>query len=89
MKVEIKPEDELLVQRSLDTGMFSSAEEVVHHALKTFELEQEIAADKQAISGHIDEGWEQLDRGQRLTPEESMARQEVMKAAWRNKPRGT
>jgi Arc/MetJ-type ribon-helix-helix transcriptional regulator len=83
MTVEIKPEDELLVRRSLDEGLFSSAEEVVHHALRSQEFERWIAANKQDISDHIDEGWAQLDRGESLSEEECKAQMAEMKARWR------
>jgi Arc/MetJ-type ribon-helix-helix transcriptional regulator len=53
MTVQIKPEDELLIQRLIDAGMFSSPEDVVHHALQTFELERQIAAHRQAGDGRI------------------------------------
>jgi Arc/MetJ-type ribon-helix-helix transcriptional regulator len=83
MMVEIKPEDEILVRRSLEEGFFASAEEVVHHALHAEAFERWIAANKQSISEHIDEGWAQLDRGERLTEEECMAHMAEMKARWR------
>ncbi len=83
MMVEIKPEDEVLVRRSLEEGFFSSAEEVVHHALRSQEFERWIAANKQTISDHIDEGWAQLDRGEKLTEEECIAQMAEMKARWR------
>ncbi|MEO5923346.1 MAG: type II toxin-antitoxin system ParD family antitoxin [Bryobacteraceae bacterium] len=84
MKVELKPEDELLVQRSLEVGKFSSAEDVVHHALQSLAAEEHwFQANQETISAHIDLGIAQLDRGEGMTPEESLAWLETQKDEWR------
>ena len=86
MKVELKPEDELLVQRSLKVGKFSSPEEVVHHALQSLAAEERwVQISQENISAHIDIGVAQLDRGEGLTPEESLAWLEAQKDAWRTR----
>lgn len=37
MTINLKPEDEQLIQKRLESGVFSSAEEVIHQALKSLD----------------------------------------------------
>jgi len=43
MIIEIKPEDETLIQRRLRTGAFKNADEVVHRALIALETSEPLA----------------------------------------------
>jgi antitoxin ParD1/3/4 len=88
MTITLKPEDEQLIQKRLQTGAFTSAEEVVHRALESLEAEDEwIRQNRQAIQGKIDRAFDQFERGEGLTAEESLARLEAKKAAWRSEQR--
>jgi antitoxin ParD1/3/4 len=88
MTITLKPEDEQLIQKRLQTGAFTSAEEVVHRPLESLEAEDEwIRQNRQAIEGKIDRAFDQFERGEGLTAEESLARLEAKKAAWRSEQR--
>jgi antitoxin ParD1/3/4 len=85
MTIKLKPEDEQLIQKRLQSGAFASAEEVVHHALESLDAEDEWAQqNRQAIQDKIDRAFDQFERGEGLTAEESLARLEAKKAAWRS-----
>jgi putative addiction module CopG family antidote len=40
MTVNLRPEDEKLIQKQLSSGVFQSAEEVIHRALESLEAEE-------------------------------------------------
>jgi antitoxin ParD1/3/4 len=84
MTVKLRPEDEQLVQKRLQSGAFASPEEVIHRALKSLDTEEDwLQENRQAISEKIERGLDQLERGEGLTPEESLDRLDVKKAEWR------
>jgi antitoxin ParD1/3/4 len=84
MAINLRPEDERLIQKRLPSGAFDSAEEVVHRALESLDAEQEwLQENRDAIDEKIERGLAQLDRGEGLTREESLARLQAKKAAWR------
>jgi len=88
MTIKLKPEDEELIQKRLQSGAFTSAEEVVHYALESLDAEDEwVRQNRQAIQGKIDRAFDQFERGEGLTAEESLARLEAKKAAWRSEQR--
>ncbi len=50
MTVQLKPEDEQLVQKRLQSGAFSNTDEVIHHALQTQDAEESwLALEKDVI----------------------------------------
>ena len=74
MTINLKPEDEQLIEKRLQTGVFASAEEVVHHALESLDAEEEWLQENRAvISEKIERGFAQFERGEGLTPEASLA----------------
>jgi len=88
MTIKLKPEDEQLIQKRLQSGAFASAEEVVHDALESLDAEDEWARqNRQAIQDKIDRAFDQFERCEGLTAEESLARLEAKKAAWRSEQR--
>ncbi len=88
MTINLTPEDEKRVQKRLQSGVFSSAEEVIHRALESLEAEEDwLLENRSGISGKIDLGLAQLRRGEGLTPEASRSRLEALKSAWRAEQR--
>jgi Arc/MetJ-type ribon-helix-helix transcriptional regulator len=39
MRIDLKPEDENLVQKRLQSGVFASVEDVIHRALESLDAE--------------------------------------------------
>jgi len=88
MTIKLKPEDEHLIQKRLQSGAFASAEEVVHHALESLDAEEEwVKKNREAVQEKIERAFGQFERGEGLTAEESLARLEAKKAAWRAEQR--
>ena len=72
MIVELKPELEALIQRRLASGAFSSAEEVIEHALEFLTAEENwLAENRDMIASRIQEGWDEAQRGE-LTNDEDV-----------------
>jgi len=83
MIIELKPEDEQLIQERLQSGAFASVEDVIHRALKSLEADEFwLKEGKESIHEKISRGIAQLDRGEGISAEESHAEFEKKRAAW-------
>jgi antitoxin ParD1/3/4 len=84
MTINLEPEDEKLIQKRLQTGVFGSPREVIHRALESLDAEESWLQENRAdINEKIERGLAQFERGDGLTPEESLAQLDAKKAAWR------
>lgn len=84
MTINLEPEDEKLVQKRLQTGVFGSPREVIHRALESLDAEESwLQENRGAINEKIERGLAEFERGEGLTPEESLAQLEAKKVAWR------
>ncbi|HZS46213.1 MAG TPA: type II toxin-antitoxin system ParD family antitoxin [Blastocatellia bacterium] len=89
MIIELKPEDELIIQRRLQSGAFNSVDDIIHRALESLEADEEwMAQNKESINEKISRGLAQLDRGEGLSPEESRTQFEEKKTAWTKQQQG-
>jgi antitoxin ParD1/3/4 len=83
MMVELKPEDEALVQERLRTGAFANVEEVIHYALQALEQDEVwLQENKDKIHEKIGEGIAALDRGEGIPGADSRSRLQDRKATW-------
>lgn len=83
MIIELRPEDEELIQRRLDSGAFRSVEEIIHRALETLDADETwLQESRDIITAKIERGLAELDRGEGISGEESRARLQEKKAAW-------
>lgn len=83
MKIEIKPEDEQLIQKRLQSGAFHSIEEVIHDALTSQDAEEGwLQENRSSVNAKIARGLAQLDSGQETSADVARARMEKRKAAW-------
>jgi antitoxin ParD1/3/4 len=65
MTLELKPEIEALIQKQIQSGAFSSAEEVVERALEFLSAEEDWLVDnRDQIAARIQEGWDEAQRGE-------------------------
>jgi antitoxin ParD1/3/4 len=81
--VQLTPEDEQLVQKRLETGAFTSAEEVIHDALAVQEAESAwLEENKDQINQKISRGISQLDRGEGVDGDTARARLQRREADW-------
>jgi antitoxin ParD1/3/4 len=83
MKIELKPEDEQLIQKRLQSGAFRTIDEVIHDALTSQDDEEEwIEENRVAIDAKSARGRAQLDSGDRISGDSARARLQERKAAW-------
>jgi Arc/MetJ-type ribon-helix-helix transcriptional regulator len=83
MAISLTPEDRKLIQKRMKTGLFKSAEEVIHDALASQDSEAEwLVGNKAMIHEKIARGVAQLDRGEGVSGEVAQARLQRRKADW-------
>ena len=84
MTINLEPEDERLIEKRMQTGAFGSPQEVIHRALESLDAQESwLQENRGAINEKIERGLAQFERGEGLTPEESLAQLDAKKAAWR------
>jgi len=87
MTLELKPETEALIQKQLQSGAFSSAEEVIERALEFLSAEEDWLADnRDRIAAQIQEGWDEAQRGELTDGDSVRAEMQRFKEDW-NKQR--
>ncbi len=70
MTIQLTVEDENLIQKRLQSGVFRSVEEVIHDTLRRRTPKREwLAENKEAINEKIARGIAQLDRGEGVSGE--------------------
>lgn len=83
MKIELKPEDEQLIQRRLQSGAFRSIDEIIHDALTSQDAEEEwLQENREAINAKIARGIAQIESGQGIPGDVARVRLQEKKAAW-------
>lgn len=88
MTIQLPPEDEKLIQLRLQSGVFRSAEEVIHDALASQEVEASWLLDNaSAIDEKIARGVAQLDRGEGIPGDVARTHLQQRKADWQEMKR--
>ena len=83
MEITLRPEDEQIIRRRLDSGIYSNANEVVHRALESLDAEEGwLQANREALNKKIARGLAHLDRGEGVSAEESRAQLQQRKSTW-------
>jgi Arc/MetJ-type ribon-helix-helix transcriptional regulator len=83
MTIQLTVEDEKLIKKRLQSGVFRSVAEVIHDALASQDAETEwLAENKDAINEKIARGIAQLDGGEGVSGEAARARLQQRKADW-------
>jgi Arc/MetJ-type ribon-helix-helix transcriptional regulator len=83
MKIELKPEDEHLIQKRLQSGVFHTIDEIIHDALTSQDAEEDwLQENKEAINAKISRGLAQLDAGEGISGDLARTRLQERKAAW-------
>lgn len=83
MTITLGPEYEQLITQAIETGAYQSPEEVIGRALKLLHSEYTWAhGQPDEVEEKINRAFEQFERGEFLTSEESIADMERRKSAW-------
>ena len=83
MTITLRPEHEKLVAQALKSGLYENPDEVIGRALEMLHSEHEWFQDhNQDIAEKIERAFEQFERGEFFTAEESRTDMEKRKAVW-------
>jgi putative addiction module CopG family antidote len=84
MQLNVPPDLETLINKRLSSGGYTNAEEVLRRALEAQDAEESWTdEERRALSSHIEEGYQQAERGELI--DSLQARREIltMKDDWR------
>jgi Arc/MetJ-type ribon-helix-helix transcriptional regulator len=83
MTINLRPEHERLVAPAIESGMYQSPDEVIGRALEILSLEDAWFRDNVGlIHDKIERAFEQFDRGEFYSAEESRSDMEKRKTEW-------
>ena len=84
MQLNLPPDLETLINKRLSSGAYSDAEDVLRHALEAQDAEESWTdEERRALSAHIEEGYQQAERGQLIDGDQARREIQEMKEKWR------
>ncbi len=84
MHLDVSADIELLINKRLSTGSYTNVEEVLRKALEAQDAEDRwCAEDSQLLSAHVEEGYQQAERGELLDGAAARLEIQAMKEKWR------
>jgi antitoxin ParD1/3/4 len=85
MQLTVPPDLETLINKRLSSGAYASAEEVLRRALEAQDAEESLTdEDRRALSAHIEEGYQQAERGELVDSAQARREIQAMKDDWRS-----
>jgi len=85
MQLNVPPDIETLIKKRLSSGGYNSIEDVLRRALEAQDAEESWTDDERlALSDHIEEGYEQAERGELIDGERARCEIQTMKDDWRS-----
>ncbi len=83
MTITLRPEHEQLIAEAMRTGAYQNPDDVIGRALEMLHTEDEWLHDqKDSIGAKIERAFEQFERGEFFSAEESRADMEKRKRDW-------
>jgi len=84
MQLNVPPDLETLINKRLLSGAYSDAEDVLRRALEAQDAEESWTdEERRALSAHIEEGYQQAERGELIQGAEARREIQAMKERWR------
>ena len=84
MQLNLPPDLETLINKRLSSGGYANAEDVLRRALEAQDAEESWTdEERRAISAHIEEGYQQAERGELIDAEQARREIHAMKNKWR------
>ena len=84
MQLDIPPDLETLINKRLSSGAYRNAEDVLRRALEAQDAEESwTEEERRALCAHIEEGYQQAERGQLIDGTQGRRDVEAMKEKWR------
>lgn len=83
MQLNVPPDIEALINKRLSSGRYSSAEDVLRHALEAQDAEESWTDEERLVlSVHIEEGYLQAERGELTDGAQARREIQTMKDSW-------
>ena len=84
MQLTIPPDLETLIDKRLSSGAYSNAEDVLRRALEAQDAEGSWTdEERRALSAHIEEGYQQAERGEFIDGTQASRELQAIKEKWR------
>ena len=84
MQLNLPPDLETLINKRLSSGVYSDAEDVLRRALEAQDAEEGWTdEERRALSAHIEEGYQQAERGELIDSAQARSEIQAMKEKWR------
>jgi antitoxin ParD1/3/4 len=84
MQLNIPPDLETLINKRLSSGAYANAEDVLRRALEAQDAEESWTdEERRALSAHIEEGYQQAERGELVDGVRARREIQVLKERWR------
>jgi antitoxin ParD1/3/4 len=89
MTITIRPEHEQLIADAIQTGEYENPDAVIARALEILRMENEwLAENHSVVNEKIERAFDQFERGECFTPEQSKADMDNRKAEWMSRQGG-
>ena len=84
MQLNVPPDLETVINKRLSSGGYDSVEDVLRHALEAQDAEEDWSPEeRRALASHIEEGYQQAERGELIDGAQARREIEAMKEDWR------
>jgi Arc/MetJ-type ribon-helix-helix transcriptional regulator len=84
MRFNLPPDLEMLINKRLSSGAYANVEDVLRRALEAQDAEESWAEEERhALSTHIEEGYQQAERGELIGGAQARHDIPAMKEKWR------
>ena len=84
MHLNLPPDLETLIKKRLSSGAYVNPEDVLRRALEAQDAEESWTDDeRRALSAHIEEGYQQAERGELTNAVQARCEIQDMKERWR------
>jgi Arc/MetJ-type ribon-helix-helix transcriptional regulator len=86
MQLNVPPDLESLINKRLSSGGYQNVEDVLRRALEAQDAEESWTdEERRALSGHIEQGYLQAERGELINGAQVRREVETLKDNWRQK----
>ncbi len=84
MQLNVPPDLETLINKRISSGGYTNAEDVLRRALEAQDAEESwTEEERQALAAHIEEGYQQAERGELIDGAQARHDIQAMKDHWR------
>ena len=84
MQLNLPPDLEELINKRLSSGAYTNAEDVLRRALEAQDAEEDWThEERHALAAHIEEGYQQAERGELIDSARARREIQAMKEKWR------